>query len=230
MGFLDNLADYYDKEADKFHRTRQRHRPEFDILTTLIKKHFPRKKNIRVLELGCGSGRLLSHLQKQFPNKNLIYTGVDISRGLINIAKKDHPDARWKVQNMTDFLSETEQESYDLIIGIASFHHLPSMSLRVITAQYIYSALDYDGLCFLTNRSDSKRFRSKFKKSIVAARRKSIISFGIYRPNDLFLPRKSDKDNKVFHRYYHIFSLSELSKIAKVSGFGEITQFYLTND
>jgi|GEM_PF-5913686 len=74
MNFLESLADYYDREAEKFHHTRQRHRPEFDILVEEIKRRFPRKKNLRVLELGCGSGRLYGYLVKKLPTKELIYT------------------------------------------------------------------------------------------------------------------------------------------------------------
>ncbi len=59
MNFLENLASYYDLEAEKFHGTRKRHRPEFDVLADEIKKRFPKKKKLKVLELGCGSGRLL---------------------------------------------------------------------------------------------------------------------------------------------------------------------------
>ncbi len=51
MSFLDDLASYYDHEADKFHHTRQRHWPEFDVLVDEIKTHFAKKKTLRVLEI-----------------------------------------------------------------------------------------------------------------------------------------------------------------------------------
>lgn len=130
---------------------------------------------------------------------------------------------------MVRFLRAAGQETYDLIVGIASFHHLPTGRDRVLTAHAIYRALSYDGLFFMTNRSDSDRFRKRFRSSIVQARRKSIVSFGIYRPNDLFLPWKNDAHEKIFFRYYHIFSLRELEKIAQTAGFGSINQFYLTS-
>ncbi|MBP6910093.1 hypothetical protein KBC03_00640 [Patescibacteria group bacterium] len=53
MNFLESLADYYNNEAEKFHGTRQRHWPEFDVLTEEITKRFAGKKKLRVLELGC---------------------------------------------------------------------------------------------------------------------------------------------------------------------------------
>ena len=74
MSFIDDLADYYDQEADKFHNTRQRHWPEFDILTDEIKKQFPKKKKLRILELGCGSGRLYGHLVSSLSTKEITYT------------------------------------------------------------------------------------------------------------------------------------------------------------
>lgn len=228
MKVEDNLASYYDHEADKFHGTRQRHRPEFDLLAEEIRESFAKRKKIRVLEIGCGSGRLYGYLCKTFPSKEFDYTGIDISKSLIQIAKKDHPDASWKVDNMVSFLQKADQESYDLVIGIASFHHLSSARDRLITANSIYRSLAYDGLFFMTNRTDSDRFRKRFRGSIVSARWKSIVSFGIYRPNDLFLPRKNDAHEKIFSRYYHIFSLPELEKIGTAAGFGSIVQFYLT--
>ena len=229
MKIAEDLASYYDHEADKFHGTRQRHRPEFDLLAEQIRENFPRKKKIRILEIGCGSGRLYGYLSKEFPSKDFDYTGIDISKSLIQIAKKEYPKARREVHNMISFLGSAEQESYDLIIGIASFHHLPTPRERRATASNIYRALTYDGLLFMTNRTDSDRFRKRFRSSIVQARRKSIVSFGIYKPNDLFLPRKNDAHEKIFFRYYHIFSLRELEKIGISTGFGSLVQFYLTS-
>ncbi len=144
---------------------------------------------------------------------------MDISYKLIEIARKEFSDGDRDVGNMTEFLHEAEQESYDIIIANASFHHLPSVRTRIGTANQIYRALAYDGFCFMTNWSDSERFQQRFRKSIVTAWAKSILSLGIYRPHDLFLPWKSDTHKKVYYRYYHIFSLEELEKIAKIAGF-----------
>lgn len=230
MSFISDLAHYYDHEADKFHQTRQRHWPEFDVLIDEIKTQYTKKKKLRILELGCGSGRLYGVLQKAFPTKELAYTWVDISEKLIEKARQDYPAITWLVGNMTTYLQMAEQEEYDIVIGIASFHHLPSSNLRVTTANYIYRSLAYDGFCFFTNRSDSERFRTKFRSSIIQARWKTIVSFGIYKPSDLFLPWKNEWHSKVFYRYYHIFSPKELEDIAKISWFGDIQQFYLTSE
>ncbi|MBP6910092.1 class I SAM-dependent methyltransferase [Patescibacteria group bacterium] len=79
------------------------------------------------------------------PDKEFDYTGIDISAKLVEIAKKEHPDATWKVANMTEFLQKVKnQETYDIIIAIASFHHLPSYRVRTTTANHMYRALAYE--------------------------------------------------------------------------------------
>lgn len=57
------LQTFYDNQAEKFSGTRKRHWPEFDHIIEYIKKSFPTKKQLRILELGCGDGRLLGVLE-----------------------------------------------------------------------------------------------------------------------------------------------------------------------
>jgi ubiquinone/menaquinone biosynthesis C-methylase UbiE len=100
-----NLQTFYDNQAEKFSGTRKRHWPEFDHIVSYIKKSFPNNKPLRVLELGCGDGRLLSVLQEALGGA-ISYTGVDISYNLLDIANKNHPDARWVHKDMVSFFKE----------------------------------------------------------------------------------------------------------------------------
>ena len=68
-----NLQKFYDNQAEKFSGTRKRHWPEFDHILSHIKKSFPTQKTLRVLELGCGDGRLLSVLESGL-GKTITYT------------------------------------------------------------------------------------------------------------------------------------------------------------
>jgi 2-polyprenyl-3-methyl-5-hydroxy-6-metoxy-1,4-benzoquinol methylase len=62
-----NLQKFYDTEAEKFSGTRKRNRPEFAYIRDMIKEVFPHRKSLRILELGCGDGRLLDYLGKELP-------------------------------------------------------------------------------------------------------------------------------------------------------------------
>jgi len=85
MDIKKSLASFYDIEAEKYYYTRNKHRSDADIFLDEIKNYG--KKTIKILEFGCGSGRLLAHLT-QLKDIKIMYVGVDISKKLLDFAKK----------------------------------------------------------------------------------------------------------------------------------------------
>jgi hypothetical protein len=116
---------------------------------------------------------------------------------------------------MVAFIEEEKQQKYDLIIGIASFQHIFWVKERNICVKNFYKILNYEWVIMLINWSFSKRFIKKFRKSIVCSSIKSAFSNREF--NDLSIKWKWEK--KVFYRYYHIFTLSEISKLLKFNWF-----------
>lgn len=82
------------------------------------------KKDGKLLDLGCGNGRM----NKLIQNLDVDYTGIDISANLINEARKTYPQAKFMIGSALNlaFLDE----SFDIIISIAVLHHIPSNRLR----------------------------------------------------------------------------------------------------
>lgn len=101
----EDLAKFYDHEASKYANTRKKIRLEADIFIETIRA-FP-KESLKILELGCGSGRLLEHLST-ITEKQIEYTGVDISRGLIkeaqNIKTPKNIEKTFIITDMISFL------------------------------------------------------------------------------------------------------------------------------
>lgn len=64
----------------------------------------------KVLDIGCGYGRVLKHLYEN-GIKNL--TGVDISKDLISLSKINCPNARYLIQ---DFEHISFNEKFDLVL------------------------------------------------------------------------------------------------------------------
>lgn len=81
----EDLAIFYDHEASKYASTRKKIRLEADMFIDKVAS-FP-KDSLRILELGCGSGRLLEQLST-ITDKQIDYTGIDISAGLLEEADK----------------------------------------------------------------------------------------------------------------------------------------------
>jgi ubiquinone/menaquinone biosynthesis C-methylase UbiE len=78
----------------------------------------------RALEIGCGPGRLMKPLSRQFGEIH----GVDVSDEMISIAKgrlRDIPHAHPHVGSGAD-LRQFADESFDFIYSYAVFQHIPS--------------------------------------------------------------------------------------------------------
>jgi 2-polyprenyl-3-methyl-5-hydroxy-6-metoxy-1,4-benzoquinol methylase len=82
-----------------------------------------RKRDVHILELGCGTGELAFELAKIAGAR---VTGVDRSQMFIDYAsaKYRHPNLRFLVANFSDFSREAAQGKYDYIVGNGILHHL----------------------------------------------------------------------------------------------------------
>lgn len=68
------------------------------------------ERGSRILDAGCGSGRLGGYLARV----GHAVTGVDLDPHLIEFAREDHPEARWEVGNLAAL---ELGERFDLIVS-----------------------------------------------------------------------------------------------------------------
>jgi ubiquinone/menaquinone biosynthesis C-methylase UbiE len=79
MDYIKNsVKNFYNIQAEKFSQTRNKLWPEFFYIKQEVEKLLQIREKIRVLELGCGDGRVFRYLNELFPDR-IEYTGVDIS-------------------------------------------------------------------------------------------------------------------------------------------------------
>lgn len=222
----EDLAQFYDHEASKYASTRKKIRLEADMFIDQVAS-FP-KESLKILELGCGSGRLLDQLSNM-TDKHIDYTGIDISAGLLEEADKiktpKNIHKTFIVTDMLSFLKWLDQESYDIIIGIASVQHLPTKKARLLCTKYSYRALHYWGLFIMSNWSFSVWFIKKYRKTFLETATNLLFTKEVRERNSFLLPRKTE--NKTFKRFYHIFTRDELRYIVEKAGFSIQTLKYI---
>lgn len=215
MNTKENLKAFYDKEAKKYYETRNKHRSDWEIILNEIKNYW--KKEISILEFGCWWWRCIKYLNENLKWIKIKYIWVDLSQNLLNYAKKDNQKYDFICWDITNFTKNIKQESFDFIIWIASFQHIPSLNERLFLMKRFYQWLKYWWKIIMTNWSYSKRFIKKFKKTILKSIFKTIYTLWWHSRRDLEIPRKNWKSTDF--RYYHIFSKKELEKLGKESGF-----------
>lgn len=213
------LSKIYDEIANDFSKTREKYWIEFDIIYEYIKTF----NNPYIIDLWCWDWRFFWYLKNK--NFEFKYLWVDISKNLIEIAKTKYGDF-FINDDMILFLEKQKQEVFDIILLIASFHHLKKNE-RLKLLINAYKSLKFWWKLIMINRSFSSWFLKKYKFEILKWIFKFILSFWFYSWNDLYIPWKW---KKIYYRYYHIFLLSELRYLLKSTGFVIEKLWYIWKD
>jgi 2-polyprenyl-3-methyl-5-hydroxy-6-metoxy-1,4-benzoquinol methylase len=103
-------------------------------------------QGIAVLDVGCGSGRIVNRLAELFPKSE--FTGLDLSSEAIQAARKEAlhrklPNTQFYIRDLSDFDVTTESEAYDFITTFDAVHD-QAKPLNVLKG--IYRALKPNGV------------------------------------------------------------------------------------
>ncbi len=128
--YISSYRDYDDQDEDEFWRWG-------GILTArfLDESGIPFTGRERVLEIGCGIGRMTKALAARFDQ----VVGLDISEAMVTRARAalaDVPNVRLGVGTGVD-LSGLEDDTFDFVFSYIVFQHIPDPG---ITRHYIHEA------------------------------------------------------------------------------------------
>lgn len=182
----------YDAFAETFSNSRKNlHWPELEyIIANMKAQNFS-----SILDIGCGNWRFLEESQKLGYQASR-YLWIDSSEWMVREAQKLHPNHAFQViwmQNITKI-----EVKFDVMLFLASFHHLESQEERIQILEDSKKLLNPSGRIYMTNWNLLEQ--EKYTKS--------------HRWN-------GDFDIKIgeFSRYYHGFSIVELEKLFIQSGY-----------
>jgi SAM-dependent methyltransferase len=177
-----NVKMIYETIAESFSDKRY---TNWDWIDNFI-KNIPYNSNI--LDIGCGNGRNMKY-------NNYNFYGVDNCPKFIEMAKLISSNVYLSDMTQLPF----EDNYFDAIISIASFHHLSTIERRLKCLEEIYRVLKPGGEILLSiwsiNQSHNKKLDNKFK-------------YG-----DNIVPFKDNKGNNIGNRYYYIFQINEIYNI-----------------
>ncbi len=195
---LNKTIKDYNSIAGDFSRSREKIWGE---LRSLEKYVSPKD---RVLDLGCGNGRLYDLIEK----KNVSYCGLDASEKLVEIAREKYPEADFKVGDALDL--PFAENSFDKIISIGVFHHISSFDMRLKFLKEACRVLRPEGFLIVTvwKLPPLKEMILRAKFLFLKFLGKSKMGSG-----DVLVPWNRD-----CLRYVHLFDEKELRKLAEKAG------------
>lgn len=101
-----------------------------------------------ILDMGCGTGQLISDMKVEFKDYNIQYTGIDISGEMIKLAKNKDSETIYIVSSIDDF--PVKKEKFDIIICTHSFPYYPD---KIASLQKFYTMLKSSGTLLLAQAS-----------------------------------------------------------------------------
>lgn len=174
------------------------------------------KEYDQVLDAGCGNGRFYEAL----PNKNIQYQGIDFSEELIKIAKQKNPGQNFQVGTILDL--PYPDQTFEVVVCIATLHHIPSKEFRLKAMQEMSRVLKPNGYLLMLNWNLWQY--SWWRLHIKIALKKIFVGLPIdYR--DIFRPWRNSKEEVMGKRFLHAFTYPELKKLGDFCGLQTIKQF-----
>jgi ubiquinone/menaquinone biosynthesis C-methylase UbiE len=133
LNIFKTVEKSYDKMGETYHNFRDNEKfiRELEQFSELL------PTSGQVLDAGCGVGRPTSEfLVKQ----GLDVTGVDISKKMIDLAKKNVPDAKFYQKNILTL--DFPDESFDGIICVYTLWHIPRINHPTIIESFHHMLKD----------------------------------------------------------------------------------------
>lgn len=165
LSHLEKGAEYHEKfENNAFRRLAWRW--ERALLDRIVLR-MPADSRKSHLDVACGTGRILGHLERRFMRS----VGIDISPRMLEVAKTTVRDAVLIRGDFTDPRALADQQ-FDLVTAFRFFANAEP-DLRVEAVQRIAALLEPDGMAIVNNHKNcfSMQYRLSRAKSCLLRRR-----------------------------------------------------------
>lgn len=194
-----DIRQTYDAVADHFNLTRQKALP-----SQLIQFKQYLADGQQVLDVGCGSGRMIRIL-KDF-KVDCIFS--DISEKQLNYARKEERGKIRKVEfKIEDMLNlHFSENSFDIVLCVATFHHLRNRKERIKFLNKVYFWLKPNGYLLMTNWNLWQKNYLQYRNIWKGLR-------------NFMIPYKDNNGKVLANRFYHGFKIPELKSLLGKTNF-----------
>ena len=127
---MKKVKDHFEEEAEVFDEFIKTIIPYYEdmVEALVLALPFHEKEQIKILDLGCGTGNISKKVKERFPNANI--TCVDLAENMIKIAKSklsQYKDIEFRID---DFRNLNYKQEFDAVISSLALHHLQKVEQK----------------------------------------------------------------------------------------------------
>lgn len=137
---FDVMADTYERKYDLI-EVRNCYDPVLDI----VRDYAP--SDVKLLDVGCGTGVMLEHISAEFPNAGAIH-GIDLSSMMVRKTNERLHSPNVYVAEGTLTTLDVPGDFYNILLCMHSFHHYPNPLENV---KQMYRVLKKNGILILAD-------------------------------------------------------------------------------
>lgn len=143
---MDNVKEHFENEAKYFDGLILKLIPHYgEMLNALINSvNFNKKKSIKMLDLGCGTGNVSLKMLDRFPKAEILC--IDLSQKMLDIARNKlskYKNVSFEVGNIADF---EFKNTYDVVLSSLAVHHLKTDEDKSNFYKMIFKILNKNGI------------------------------------------------------------------------------------
>lgn len=197
---LRKVRSDYQLIAQDYSASRSNIWPEFHDFLTRV------KPGDKVLDIGCGNGRLT----KIFEGVKVDYTGLDVSSRILEQGQQLFPQYHFAQGDILNI--PFPKQTFDCVFCVAVLHHIPSKELRRLAVSNMHDVLKPGGWLLINVWN---LWRQPHIGRIRRNNWKHFFGMSPYDRNDILVPWRSSG----VEQYYHAFTERELKSLLQRNGF-----------
>lgn len=210
MNIDKELIKAYKKISTKYVRVKRKPWKDFHTYMNKISKLYSLPSSGVLVDIGAGNSRNLLY----FDSSSMHFIASDISFELLQASVDIQTGKHFTINNDMKSLS-LRRNFANLVLSIATIHHLRKKEEAVLCLQLQSTLLKEDGYLIL---SCWRRWKPDTRKKLIS----DFITYPIrklknkyWRHGDIYLPWRDENKNILARRYYHLFTKRELVSIIK---------------
>jgi tRNA (cmo5U34)-methyltransferase len=172
-----------------------------------IARYIPDKKNIKLVDLGCGTGLELEEILLKHPD--ITVTGIDLSLEMLRHLQNKFAEHKIKLHQMSYFDFDYGEQEYDLALSCMTLHHFSHKDKSLLYTRLCQGLVDHGRYVECDYMIEDQAMEEYYYAENERIRKEHGISEGFYHYDTpctienqikMLLQAGFSKVEKVFHR------------------------------